>query len=112
LTKTNPISSFFQIETFKNYLYDSGQFNFYTFDPSLYFEGIAAHIDYKHVASLQNAFRGVQLVIFDELSLINLEQLWEINIKLKIASNDKAREQKLFGGFHILLGGDLFQLPP
>ena len=64
------------------------------------------------VASLQNAFRGVQLVIFDELSLINLEQLWEINVKLKIACNDKAREQKLFGGFNILLGGDLFQLPP
>ena len=64
------------------------------------------------VASLQNAFRGVQLVIFDELSLINLEQLWEINIKLKIACNDKAREQKLFAGFNILLGGDLFQLPP
>ena len=64
------------------------------------------------IASLQGAFRGVQLIIFDELSLINIEQLWEINIKLKIACNDKAREQKLFGGFNILLGGDLFQLPP
>jgi hypothetical protein len=48
LADTNPISASFKLETFKNYLYDSEQFNFYNFDPSLYFEGIAAHIDYKH----------------------------------------------------------------
>lgn len=46
LTKTNPISSFFQLESYLKYLYDSG--HFYTFDSSLYYEGIAAHIDYKH----------------------------------------------------------------
>jgi hypothetical protein len=58
------------------------------------------------------AFKGVQLIIIDEISLINLEQLWEINVKLKIACDDASRQEMLFGGFHVLLTGDKFQLPP
>jgi hypothetical protein len=69
-------------------------------------------VDERSVSALRKAFAGVQLIIIDELSLINLEHLWEINIKLKIACNDSTRQEMLFGGFHVLLGGDMFQLPP
>ena len=54
-------------------------------------------VDERSVGALRKAFAGVQLIIIDELSLINLEHLWEINIKLKIACNDTTRQkQKLF----------------
>ena len=59
-------------------------------------------VDERSVAAIRKAFAGVQLIIIDELSLINLEQLWEINIKLKIACNDSTRQEKLFGGFEDL----------
>jgi hypothetical protein len=48
LTETNPISTHLKLEIFKKYLYDQDQFNFYRFDPTLYFEGIGAHIDHKY----------------------------------------------------------------
>ena len=69
-------------------------------------------VEASSVAALRAAFAGVKLIIIDELSLINLEQLWEINIKLKVACNDSVRQEMLFGGFHVLLGGDMYQLPP
>ena len=63
-TETNPISASFNIETFKKYLYDSDQFNFYNFDPALYFEGIAAYIDYKHNNKLPFVYSSAHVPMY------------------------------------------------
>jgi hypothetical protein len=84
------------------------------FKKSAYEKKITAvgDVEQGSVTALRAAFKGVQLIIIDEISLINLEQLWEINVKLKIACDDASRQEMLFGGFHVLLTGDKFQLPP
>ena len=63
-------------------------------------------------------FRGTQLAIIDEISMINLESLAEISQRhqqglLAITENEGERElirQKPFGGMHMLFTGDLWQL--
>ena len=61
--------------------------------------------------SLVNKLRkkgdGSQVLIIDEISLISLEQLYEIDLR------SKAMTGKLhlpFGGLHVLLAGDLYQM--
>ena len=63
--------------------------------------------------------KGIKLII-DEISLISLEVLYEIHYRIQSAllaitpntDNEKRRniESKSFGGIHVLLCGDLYQL--
>jgi hypothetical protein len=56
----------------------------------------------------RNAWKHVKFVIIDELSMINYEQLRQIDLRLReIKQNDE-----LFGGVHVILMGDLLQLKP
>jgi hypothetical protein len=46
------------------------------------------------------------MIIIDELSLLSLENLYEIHVKMQHAM----QSQQLFGGVHVLLAGDLYQM--
>jgi hypothetical protein len=63
---------------------------------------------------------GVKLVVLDEISMINLETLYDISERQKIAMGTQTcdvNERKLiytkhFGGVHVLFTGDFYQLKP
>lgn len=65
----------------------------------------------QHVSNqLQGKLDGLQVVIIDEMSLINLESLVDINRRLQAAQRDKTRQQMLFGGCTVILMGDFYQV--
>lgn len=63
-------------------------------------------------------FDGTKLLVLDEISMINLENIAEISDRhiaaLKSLTEDKQEQEiinsKLFGGVHVLFTGDLWQL--
>ena len=59
---------------------------------------------------LQGKLNGLQVVIIDEMSLINLESLVDINRRIQAAQRDPARQQMLFGGCTVILMGDFYQV--
>lgn len=59
----------------------------------------------KNVTSLRAKFKGVKMVIFDETSMIGARALWEIHLRLQVASDDDRRCDQTFGGFHVLFFG-------
>ncbi len=59
------------------------------------------------VRLLRDNFKGVELVLVDEMSMLSATNTFRIYTTLqKIANNSLP-----WGGFHIILCGDLFQLP-
>ena len=68
----------------------------------------------KNVSSLRAKFKGVQMIIFDETSMIGAKALWEIHLRLQVACDDDCRCMQPFGGYHIMFFGvsilDLFQI--
>ena len=59
----------------------------------------------KNGPSLRLKFRGVKMLVFDEVSMIGAKALWEIHLRLQVASNDDRRCDQTFGGFHVLFFG-------
>jgi hypothetical protein len=59
----------------------------------------------KNVTSLRAKFKGVKMVIFDETSMIGARALWEIHLRLQVASDDDRKCDQTFGGFHVLFFG-------
>ena len=63
---------------------------------------------------------GVKLVVLDEISMINLETLYDISERQKIAMGTQTCDvnernliyTKHFGGVHVLFTGDFYQLKP
>ncbi len=45
----------------------------------------------KNVSSLRAKFKGVQMIIFDEISMIGAKALWEIHLRLQVACDDDCR---------------------
>jgi hypothetical protein len=66
---------------------------------------LASHDDAKNVDRMRSKFRGLQLLIFDEISMIGARALYEIHLRCQLACNDDTRRQKPFGGYHILFWG-------
>jgi len=58
--------------------------------------------------TLHNKYRQLKFVIVDEVSLISNDLFRRMNLRLQ----DIRRDNRPFGGLHILLVGDLFQLEP
>lgn len=54
------------------------------------------------------AFRGTLMVVIDEVSMLSAEQLAETEGRLRLLMENEAD----FGGLHMCLGGDFFQMPP
>jgi ATP-dependent DNA helicase PIF1 len=59
---------------------------------------------------IQEEFRGVDLLIIDEKSMVSLTMLEHINQRLREARPEHAT--KPFGGLSLILMGDFAQLPP
>ena len=57
--------------------------------------------------TLQSRFKGTELLIIDEISMIGCRKLLRVDALLKKVFNDT----RPFEGFHILLVGDFAQLP-
>jgi hypothetical protein len=64
-------------------------------------------LDPKTILNLQKNLQGAKLFILDEVSLLSLEDLWEINRRLCHA---KGVMDKPFGGMHVILAGDFYQM--
>ncbi len=79
-------------------------------------------IDQKKVNSLTHKWKGVKVLIIDEISMITPEDMYQISDRIKkilIACSDPSdiREREIinkypFGGLHVILSGDFYQLPP
>jgi hypothetical protein len=61
----------------------------------------------KSILSLQKRLKGVRLFILDEISLLSLEDLWEISHRLGLATGVTNLP---FGGLHAILAGDFYQM--
>jgi primosomal protein N' len=59
----------------------------------------------KNVERLRSKFKGMQLLIFDEISMIGARALNEIHLRCQLACNDDERRDKPFGGYHVLFWG-------
>lgn len=59
------------------------------------------------VTTLQRRARGTVLFVLDELSLTSCENLYEISRRLQAATGITDKE---FGGMHVILAGDFYQM--
>ena len=59
----------------------------------------------KNGTSLRNKFKGVKMIVFDEVSMIGAKAMWEIHLRLQVACDDDFRSKQMFGGFHVLFFG-------
>ena len=59
-------------------------------------------------ASMANNLSQVTYIIIDEISMVSANFLWDINKKLQTLMGS----QEFFGGLHVIVTGDLHQLPP
>ena len=59
------------------------------------------------IETLRKRFRGVELLIVDEISMIGCHKLLKVDAVLKRVFNDT----RPFGGLHVLLVGDFAQIP-
>ena len=64
-------------------------------------------IPQKLVHTLQTKGDGCKVLIIDEISLISLEQLYEIDIRCRVMTG---ATKKPFGGLHVVLAGDMYQM--
>ncbi len=62
----------------------------------------------KKLAEFREHFSDVKLLIIDEMSLLNADQLYMIHLRLTQITQSK----EVFGGIGVVLVGDLLQLPP
>lgn len=63
-------------------------------------------------AELQRSLEGVRIIFIDEMSMISLENLYDIDKRLKAAQTNEALKNEPFGGFSVVLCGDFYQLRP
>ena len=60
----------------------------------------------RSVNKLRVDFKGTQLLVLDEISLLCLEDVNEVDVRLQLAFDNPAP----FGGIHVLFAGDLYQM--
>jgi len=61
---------------------------------------------------LQAKLDGVRVIIMDEKSLISLQDLADISRRLQSAQRNEVKRKLPFGGLHVVLSGDLYQIAP
>jgi hypothetical protein len=76
------------------------------------------YISNSRAVKIGKRIHGVKLFILDEMSMVSCEQLYAISriLQLALATTAKEEDAELirntpFGGIHVLLAGDLYQLP-
>jgi hypothetical protein len=86
--------------------------------PSAFKKGLGALLRFEGnlpqstVDGLSKAFKGVRLIIFDECAMISLQELYEIHRRCHAARSMERDPSEPFATIHVLLAGDLYQLPP
>lgn len=68
--------------------------------------------DVKGVKDLRERFKGLQLLMFDEVSMIGALALWEIHIRCTLACDNDDKTHLPFGGYNVIFFGDFYQLDP
>lgn len=58
---------------------------------------------------LQRDYKGLVLLIIDEVSMVSSQVLWEVNRRLNVIMGTPSA---YFGNIAVVLFGDFFQLPP
>ena len=72
-------------------------------------DGLSFDSVVKQRVVLRDEFKGVELLLIDEVSTLTASMLEEIDKKCR---EIKKAPQLLFGGLHVILMGDFVQLPP
>eukprot|EP00959_Pyramimonas_sp_CCMP1952_P365170 7646871-Pyramimonas_sp.AAC.1 len=62
---------------------------------------------------LSKKLSGLRVLILDEVSMVSLQDLYEIHLRCHAALNLTDAEMRApFANLHVILLGDLYQLPP
>jgi exonuclease III len=69
---------------------------------------VCTPLDSDTASKLHNKFKNVKMVIIDEISMVGFRMFANIDLRLQQIMNNNQR----FGGLHMLVLGDLFQLRP
>lgn len=77
--------------------------SFFKFPPDV-IDPKKVNVDYK----TREILRNIDAIIIDEVSMIRVDLMEGINVKLQIAR----RSDEPFGGVQMIMFGDLYQLPP
>ena len=65
--------------------------------------------DHNMIKKIQDSLSGILLLIIDEMGTLGLYKFGKLNRIFQIARNDFT---KPFGGIHVIICGDYFQIPP
>lgn len=69
-------------------------------------------LDGKDKHNVEERLHGVRVIIIDEKSMLNQEQMGWLDIRLKAVQPDKTKKNLPFGGYHIFFFGDFRQIQP
>ena len=64
----------------------------------------------KH--NVEQRMRDVRVIVIDEKSMLNQENLGWLDMRLKAVQPDKTKKSLPFGGYHIFFFGDIRQIQP
>jgi hypothetical protein len=82
-----------------------------TIDRSCFVWQFGEHSEKNHnmIKKIQDSLSGIKLLIIDEMGTLGVYRFGKLNRIFQIAQN---KYGKPFGGIHVILCGDFFQIPP
>jgi hypothetical protein len=69
-------------------------------------------LDGANKTNVENRLRDVRVIIIDEKSMLNQEQMGWLDMRLRAVQPDKKKRNMPFGGYHIFFFGDFRQIQP
>ena len=69
-------------------------------------------LDGKDKHNVEDRLHSVRVIIIDEKSMLNQEQMGWLHMRLQAVQPDKAKKNFPFGGYHIFFFGDYRQIQP
>ena len=81
--------------------------------------GMSEGDEYRHefnwamIEKIRLRSQGSRLIIIDEISMLSPEMFAALDERFRLLEKDGSKNSKLpFGGRHVILMGDFFQIPP
>ena len=69
-------------------------------------------LDGKDKHNVESRLRDVRVIIIDEKSMLNQEQMGWLDMRLRAVQPDKSKKNLPFGGYHLFFFGDFRQIQP